>query len=193
MGLGSRGETARRQAIAGVLGLPLLLLSGCGMFSSGPAAPSGSAPCPRVAILADGADLTRFRAGAARDLTAQTLDARIAGFQVRCDYTGSDRRALEIRLTPRFEAERGPAAEGRTADLPWFAALSDAEDTTLIARVAETTRVSFPPNVQRAEATGRPVRVTLPLGERRAAEHVLRVSFQLTPEELALNRQRGPR
>jgi hypothetical protein len=54
--------------------------------------------------------------------------------------------------------------------------------------------VTFPPNVQRAEAVGRPVRVTVPLGEgRRAADYVLRLSFQLTPEELALNRQRGPR
>jgi hypothetical protein len=33
----------------------------------------------------------------------------------------------------------------------------------------------------------------VPLGERRATDLVLRLSFQLTPEELELNRQRGPR
>jgi hypothetical protein len=176
--------------VAAGLALPLLL-SACGGSGSAPAA--GAAPCPRIAILADGADLTRFRSGAARDLTALTVDARIAGFQARCDYAGSDRRSLEVRLTPRFEAERGPAAEGRTADLPWFAVLTDVEDTTLVSRISETTRVTFPANVQRAEATGRPVRVMVPLGERRATDFVLRLSFQLTPEELELNRQRGPR
>lgn len=190
MGLGAGG---RRRAGARALALALpVLLAACGGGGTPP--PSGAAPCPRIAILADGADLTRFRPGAARDLTALTLDARIAGFDASCDYAGRDRDALEVRLTPRFEAERGPAAEGRSADLPWFAALSDSGDTRLFARQAEVTRVTFPPNVQRAGATGRPVRVTVPLGEgRRAADYILRLSFQLTPEELALNRQRGPR
>jgi hypothetical protein len=175
----------------GALGLSLLMVA-CGGSTSLP--PAGAAPCPRIAILADGADLTRFRAGAGRDLTALTLDARITGFQARCDYEGRDQRALEVRLTPRFEAERGPAAQASDVQLPWFVALSDSGDTTILARVAESTPVTFPPNVQRAEAVGRPVRVTVPLGEgRRAADYVLRLSFQLTPEELALNRQRGPR
>ncbi|WP_372623227.1 hypothetical protein [Falsiroseomonas sp.] len=172
-----------------MLALPLLITA-CG----GSPLPAGSAPCPRIAILADGADLTRFRTGAARDLTALTLDARITGFDARCDYAGGDLRALEVRITPRFEAERGPAAAGRGADLPWFVALSDTADTRILARVAQTTPVTFPPNVQRAEASGRPVQVVVPLPEgRRASDYVVRLSFQLTPEELALNRQRGPR
>jgi hypothetical protein len=38
------------------------------------------------------------------------------------------------------------------------------------------------------------VLLSMPLtGGRRAADYVVRVSFQLTPEELALNRQRGVR
>ncbi|HEV7263968.1 MAG TPA: hypothetical protein VGN83_03495 [Falsiroseomonas sp.] len=185
--VGTREAARRRLCVVGGL---TLMVAACGS----PQLPAGSAPCPRIAILADGADLTRFRGGAARDLTARTLDARIAGFNARCDYAGSDRRALEVRITPRFEAERGPAAEGRSADLPWFVALSDAADTRLFARVAQSTPVTFPPNVQRAEAVGRPVQVVVPLPEgRRAADYVLRLSFQLTPEELALNRQRGPR
>lgn len=190
MGLGQLGM--RRGVMAGVMGLPLALAA-CG--SSGTPAPAGgTAPCPRIAILADGADLTRFRPGAGRDLTALTFDARIAGFEARCDFAGRDRQELEVRITPRFEAERGPAAQGATADLPWFVALSDSGDTTVFTRLADTARVTFPPNVQRGSATGRAVRLNMPLGEgRRAADYVVRLSFQLTPEELALNRQRGPR
>jgi hypothetical protein len=179
----------RATVMAGMAGL--LLLAGCGGSGS---PDSGSAPCPRIAILADGADLTRFRAGAARDLTAMTVDARIAGFDASCDYTGRGQRRLDVRITPRFEAERGPGATDRSVDLPWFVALSDAGDANLLDRVASATRVTFTPNVARAQATGRPVRVSMPVGDGvRAGDYIIRLSFQLTPEELALNRQRGPR
>jgi hypothetical protein len=167
------------------------LLAACGGTSApGPA----TAPCPRIAILADGADLTRYRPGAPPDLTAMTIDARIAGFEARCDYTGRGREALEVRITPRFDAERGPAAESRTAELPWFVAVTDAADTAVLERVSGTTQVSFPSNVARALVTGRPALVTLPIGEgQRAVDYIVRLSFQLTPGELEMNRRRGPR
>lgn len=190
MGLG-KGRM-RRGVAMGMLGLPLALAACGGTAGTAPA--GDTAPCPRIAILAEGADLTRFRDGGARDLTALTLDARITGFDARCDFAGRDRQELEVRVTPRFAAERGPAAQGATADLPWFVALSDAGDSTVFTRLTDTTRITFQPNVQRATATGRTARLTMPIGgERRAADYVVRLSFQLTPEELALNRQRGPR
>lgn len=184
----ARGQKLMRAA---VLGVPLAL-AGCG-GSPAPTA-AGAAPCPRIAILADGADLTRYRPGAARDLTGMVLDARIAGFDARCDFTGSDRATLDVRVTPRFQAERGPAASGNTADLPWFVAVTDAGDTEILSRVAATTRIAFAPNVPRTQAAGQAVQVSMPLtGGRRAGDYTVRVSFQLTPEELALNRARGPR
>ena len=183
-----RGGWARGAAVLGVLGL-----AACGgggtRTSDGP-----QAPCPRIALLADGADMTRFRPGGAGELTAMVVDARISGFDATCDWAGRSGRDVTVRLTPRFEAERGPAADGRTLDLPWFVALTDAGDTTLLAREAFSTRLTFPPNVPRATATGQAARVTVPVAEgRRAGEYTLRVSLQLTPEELAFNRRRGPR
>lgn len=187
----AQGSMLRKLVTGGALGLPLLL-GACGGGASAPSA--NAAPCPRIAILADGADLTRFRPGAPRDLTAMTLDARVTGFDARCDFVGRDRRVLEVRVTPRFEAERGPAADGRAADLPWFVALSDAADAAVLERVAATTRVSFPASVTRASATGRPAILSVPVGGNlRAADYAVRISFQLTPEELELNRQRGAR
>jgi hypothetical protein len=176
-----------------LLALPLALAS-CGALPSFESNPAGTAPCPRIAILADGADLTRFRPGAGPDLTAMVLDARLTGFDARCDYAGRDRRSLDVRVTPRFAVERGPAFEGRVAELPWFVAMTDANDTALLERVAATTRVSFAANTPVATATGQPVRLTVPVAEGlRARDYTLRLSFQLTPEELALNRSRGPR
>ena len=180
------------KAVLPALALPMALAA-CGGGSSQPA-PVGGAPCPRIAILADGADLTRYREGAGRDLTAMVVDARVTGFEARCDFAGSDRGVLDVRIVPRFEAERGPAATARSVDLPWFVALSTADDSEVLARIAGTTRIAFAANVPRGQGAGQPVLLSMPLtGGRRATDYVVRVSFQLTPEELALNRQRGPR
>jgi hypothetical protein len=180
----------RRRIGLWMLGMPMLLAA-CG---GGPAPGTAQAPCPRIAILADGADLTRFRPGAPRDLTAMVVDARITGFDARCDFTGRGANAVEVRIVPRFEAERGPAAEGRGAELPWVVVLSDPADQETLARVAGTTAVTFPPNVARTLATGRPAVLTIPAtGEARIAAYPVRIAFQLTQEEFAFNRQRGPR
>jgi hypothetical protein len=183
---------SNRNRLAALAGMGLLAACGGGSL---PGTPAGNqAPCPRIAILADGADLTRFRGGASGDLTALTADARIAGFDASCDYTSRDRSGLQVRLTPRFDVERGPAAEGRTLDIPWFVALTDQADSAVLDRQAFTTRVAFGPNVARTTLAGQTARLTMPLGEgRRATDYTLRLSLQLTPEELALNRARGPR
>jgi hypothetical protein len=166
-------------------------LAGCGGGSS---SGSGQAPCPRIAMLADGADLTRFRPGAPRDLTAMVVDARIVGFDARCDFASRAANAVEVRITPYFEAERGPAAEARGVELPWFVVLSDPGDQETLTRVSGRTLVTFPPNVARTLATGQPVVLTIPMGgETRIADYPVRLSFQLTPDEHAFNRRRGPR
>ena len=54
--------------------------------------------------------------------------------------------------------------------------------------------VVFSRNETRLSALSTPVSVTLPVGEtRRASDYRVYVSFDLTPEDLALNRRRGPR
>jgi len=181
-----------RLARHGVMGLALLALAGCG-GSSGGSAGSGTAPCPRIALLAEGAEVTRYRPGAPRDLTQMAYDAQIVGFNANCDYANRDRTALEVRITPQFAAERGPAAEGRSVDLPWFVVVTDSGDSDILNRVPASTRLTFPANVNRAAATGTPVTLTLPLGERRAADYAVRIAFQLSPEDLAHNRARGIR
>jgi hypothetical protein len=181
-----------RLARQGVIAAALLALAGCGGLGGGSG--SGTAPCPRIAILAEGSELTRYRPGAPRDLSQMAVDARILGFDARCDWASRDRRALEVRVTPRFGAERGPAADGRVVDLPCFVAVTDAGDSQVLERVAATTRLTFPANVGRAGATGTPVTVTLPIGEDRGArDYAVRLSFQLTPDDLVHNRARGVR
>jgi hypothetical protein len=188
---------AHRGAVcAAALALPVAL-AGCGGGSgatAGNVLTAGQAPCPRITILADGADLTQYVPGAPRDLTTMVLDARIAGFDAVCDYASRDRRALDVRVTPRFQVERGPAARGGSLDIPWFIALSDAGDTDVIERQAYTARATLTSNQTRVNTTGQAARLRLPIGDGvSAGNYVVRISFQLTPDQLAQNRSRGPR
>lgn len=177
-----------------VVALPAMLAACGGSESTSNVLTAGQAPCPRITILADGADLTQYVAGAPRDLTTMVLDARIAGFDAVCDYASRDRRALDVRVTPRFQVERGPAARGGSLDMPWFIAVSDAGDTDVIERQAFTARATLASNQTRVNSTGQAARLRLPIGDGvSAGNYVVRISFQLTPDQLAQNRSRGPR
>lgn len=181
--------------------LALLLLASCGSSSSGegaaqatprPTLPS-TAPCPRITIIADAADLTRFRPGPRQDHAALELDARVLGFNARCDFVNRG-DGLEVLVAPGFEAERGPASRAPQAALPWFVAVTDPRDSQIFDKRNYETPVRFPANVARARAQGEEVRMVLPLTEgRRTGDFAVRIGFQLTPDELALNRRRGPR
>jgi hypothetical protein len=178
------------RAIAAIGWVGALALAGCG--GGGTSATAPPAPCPRISILADGADLTRFRPGAGQDLAAMTADARLVGFNARCDYTRR-RDGVTVTLSAVFDVERGPAATGANLDLPFFLAVTDAEDTQVIDRQEFVARVTFAPNLNRQRVQSAAVRLNFPADERLVENHNVRLSFQLTPEELALNRRRGPR
>lgn len=166
------------------------LLAGCA------GGQTGGVPiaCPTPAILADAADLTRHRPGPVRDLTTLEFDARLAGLRGGC-RAGRRDRAVEMDLSPSFTVERGAAAQGRVVDLPWTVAVVDDRTEEPIGRPQRfVERVVFGPNQIRAEIEGRRVTITLPAtGERRVQDYRVLVFFQLTEEELALNRRRGPR
>ena len=149
--------------------------------------------CPRPGILADGADLTRWQPGPVRDLTTLVFDARLTGLNGTC-RPGRGDRTLEVTLTPSFSVERGPAAGGvRVAELPWFVAVVGPGDEVL-QRQTFVERLAFNRGETRGTGGGEPVRLSLPVGEeRRATDYRIFVSFELTPEDVAVNRRRGPR
>ena len=201
-GQGQAGTAAERQgggarraprawpaALAGLAAAALL--AGCG--DNAPEYGS-TAPCPRIALLAEGADQTRFLPGAARDLSAMVVEVRITGFDARCDFAPRDRRRLEVFITPRFEAERGPASTDRSVDVPWFIALTDADDNEVLDHQQRITRIAFAANTPRAGASGQAARVSLPLPEGRVAQnYIVRLSLQLSADELDHNRSRRRR
>ena len=148
------------------------------------------APCPRVTILADGADVTRFRPGAPPDLAAMLVDGRIAGVNASCDYVRGG--GVEVKVSVLMDVERGPAARGNRAEFPWFLAVTSGDDSQLVQRKDALLTVNFEGNQTRSRVTTAPESIIFPPG-RSPAEFRVRVSFALNAEELDRNRRRGPR
>jgi hypothetical protein len=170
---------------AAVAGLLLAGLAGCS-----PDINSFAPVCPESGILADAADLTRY-AGNGRDVTDLVLDGRITGLAGTCKR-GDRRNLLDTSLIVQIEATRGPAAATRTADFTWFVSVTKGDQ--ILDKQDYRQSVTFPENVDRVRVTSDEIPLIFPVppGTSGAAYHIY-VGFQLTPDELALNRQRGPR
>jgi hypothetical protein len=178
---------AMRRVLGAVL--PIALVVAC---SSNPPSRLPVA-CPTPGLLAEGADLTRYSPGPVRDLTTLEWDARLAGLSGGCNR-GKDGRSIDMVLTVGFQVERGAGADTRVVDLPWFVAVVDNRTDQVLSRQTFVDRVSFARNEGRISGQGEPVSLKLPVGESRGAkDYKILVSFVLTPEDLELNRRRGPR
>lgn len=148
--------------------------------------------CPTLALPADLADLTRYREGAAPDLSTVVLDARITAVDANCRRGRRD-QSVDATIALRFQLDRGPAAPNRQVQIPWFIALLD-KDNNIINRQTFLLPAQFGANTTRAAVSSQPVEISFPVGqERRAQDYRIMVGFQLNQEELALNRRRGPR
>jgi len=174
-----------------ILLIPLLAgLAGCGGGDLNAFPPA----CPRAAILGDTADLTRYRPDRAgqggQDLTDMVFDGRITGVSGKCVRGEED--TLNVTATIDMELMRGPAMVGRSGEVPFFVAVTEGQ-RVLEKRVFRI-KAEFPANTDRLRLTSEPVNLVLPIepGKSGAAYDLL-VGFQLSPDELALNRRRGQR
>ncbi len=148
--------------------------------------------CPTLTLPADLADLTRYRPGSPPDLSSVVLDARVTAVDANCRRGRRD-QSVDATISMRFQIDRGPAAPSRAVQLPWFIALLDA-DNNVINRQTFVLPAQFGVNTTRAAVSSQPVEISFPVGqERRAQDYRIMVGFQLTEDELAQNRRRGPR
>jgi hypothetical protein len=120
------------------------------------------------------------------------VDARLTGFQARCDYAPRD-AGLDVTVRVQVAAERGPAAAGRNLNLPYVIAVTDEAESRVLSSGADTLQVTFPEGQRRAEVRGEEMVIRIPGDVRRAGEKTILIGFQLSPEQLAANRRRGVR
>jgi hypothetical protein len=153
--------------------------------------PTEFAPsCPRVAILADAADLSRYRDGGGQDLTDLVLDGRIVGFKGGCER--EDTTSVRTNVAVDIQLLRGPAATGRNTQVTYFIAVRDGD--RILDKQTYNLGISFPGNQDSIRVSAPDVSLIVPVNkEKSAAAYDVIIGFQLSFDELSLNRRRGPR
>lgn len=178
---------ALRAALVAVL---LPLLADCG-----PKRDEFAPVCPRPGLLAEAADLDRYRPstspGGGHDLTDLILHARIIGVKGACQ-PGDTKTQLAVALAVSLDLTRGPAMPGRETDLGFFIAVTEGE--AILDKHIFSTHLAFPPNLDHVVWTSDPTNLVLPISPTKSgAAYSILVGFQLTPDELAQNRARERR
>ena len=100
-----------------------LLLTSCGIL-----APGQAKICPRISLLKEAEAMTRFRVGAGRDLTDVLFEAKVFDIKSSCKYL-NERVRMEAIID--IVAKIGPAANGSSAQVPFFVAIMDSEKTII--------------------------------------------------------------
>jgi hypothetical protein len=160
-----------------------ILLSGCG-----PRANTFAPVCPAVRLIPALADVTRYAGpGPAHDVTDLILQARVTAVNGSCE-AGDDSAVLPAKVQVTLLIQRGPAMQGRDADVPVFLAVTEG-DTVRDKRVFAV-HLAFPPNVDRLTIRSPDIDLDLPVSaDKTGASYGVIAGFQLTPDELAANRR----
>ncbi|WP_428484105.1 hypothetical protein [Rhodopila sp.] len=167
--------------------LPALLLAlfGCGLGRN-----QFAPACPVAQLVPALADLTRYAtagAGGGHDLTDLILQARVVKVNGTCQPTDS-KTILDASVQVSISVQRGPAMRGRQADVPVFVAVAEGNDVR--DKQMFPVHVVFPPNVDRLTLTSQPIDMGLPVSQNvNGAAYNIISGFQLSPDELAANRQ----
>lgn len=154
----------------------LALLAGC-------ASEPETRPCPRAVVLNDAARQVKFN-GQGRDLTDVLFEAEITTGNLVCEY---DENVLDVDLEVNVVASRGPANTDRLANITYFIAVSQT-DQTVLAREEFDITIPFPGNRTRVsgmEEIGQVI--TLPQGMD-GGDYVIYVGLELTRDEIEYNR-----
>ena len=167
--------------------IPALLLSVVGCAPNrGAFAPV----CPTPRLIPALADVTRYAGpGPTHDITDMVLQARVVAVNGSCE-PGDDKSKLPAKVQISISIQRGPAMQGRNADIPVFLAVT--ENDAIRDKKVFPLHLMFPSNVDRLTVTSPEIDMDLPVSsDKSGGAYSIIAGFQLSPEELAINRQSG--
>jgi len=181
-----------------VLALCLLpLLSACEMtdkmaasFRGKPEEHAAALPsCPETGVMQEADRIPVFYGASgkpkAADVAATGVLGRLTG---ACSF--DEPGVAELEVTINFAAEKGPKGVAlRKQSLPYFIAVLS-PDETVLQRQAFSTKVDFDNADKGFASEEHDIRVPVSAKEAAGAYKVV-VGFQLTPEQLAYNRENG--
>jgi hypothetical protein len=174
-----------RVAIRSTVLALLLPLLGCG-----PGRNEFAPLCPSARLVPSLADLTRYAGpGPTYDLRELILQARVVSVQGKCQ-AGPEKSLLPAVVQVSISVQRGPAMKGRDADVAVFLAVAQGE--TIRDKKVYPVHVQFPPNVDRLLISSGDIDLDLPVSRQQSgASYGIIAGFQLSPDELAVNRRAG--
>jgi hypothetical protein len=167
-----------------------LALIAFAVASCGPGKDQFAPACPRPGLVKPLVELSRYR-GASTDIRELVVRARIVDITGSCE-PGDNTRTVVTTAQVVVDVMRGPAMQGDAVSLPVFVAVTDSG--TIYDKTLFWLPVQFAQNVDIARATGKEVRMEIPITpQKSAAAYGIIAGFQLSPEEIATWRRDNPR
>ena len=142
--------------------------------------------CPKPYLLPDATSLARYRS-TGHDLSDLVLSARLTDVQGACAGTlGTKLEGAHAHVV--LVVTRGPAATLSAADVPY--GMGVMRNGQILDEARYVQHVVFPPNVNTVQVTGQELQLKLPTSKGvTGPSYHLYFWLQLTPEQLAANRQ----
>ncbi|NVK20133.1 MAG: hypothetical protein HWE30_15655 [Methylocystaceae bacterium] len=147
-------------------------------------------PCPRITVLRNASELTKFKDGPGRDLIDVLFEAKITNVLSACEYdVDYDTRAgsIHTQVAPVISALRGAANGTRSAEMTYFVAMVD-QNKKILQKNTFPLKLAFPGNLTQNEVRDEPISLTIVTdGSKDGSDFEVYVGFQLTREEMAYN------
>lgn len=177
-----------RLVLPALLATALATLAGCG-----PGKDEFAPVCPTATPLWQAADLARYRdesAAAALDVRDMILAGHIVAIPAKC-MPGDSKGQLAADVSITVQLTRGPAMQGRVADVPLFIAVT--EGNKILEKRVFTPHLVFPVGLDQVTWNSDPIHMVFPVSPTKTgAAYTVIAGFQLTREELAFNRAHSP-
>ncbi len=149
--------------------------------------------CPDYWVVADAANVIKYKDGPGRDLIDIDFEGKITGVQLGC-LSNIDRNTksgiLEIDVTLRMDASRGPANRNRKARFDYFISVVD-KNRKILFREDFPLGINFPGNKTRILFRSNPVTLEVPISPKWSSSYYgIFAGLKLTREELQFNRDK---
>lgn len=150
--------------------------------------------CPNYWVVADAANVVKFRDGPGRDLIDVDYEGKIVGVRLGCVSDidkGTRTGTMEVDVTIRFDVQRGPANRDRKARLDYFIRILDPKKNILKGENLSVV-INFPGNKTRLQFRNTPLTFELPITSQWPNSYYrIFVGFKLTRDELDFNRRKA--
>jgi len=150
-------------------------------------------PCPKSWVIADAANLVKFRQGGGQDLTDIDYEGQITGVRLGCtSHLDKKTRTgtMDLEINVLFDITRGPANHDHKALFKYFVSITD-NARKILYRESFSLPVEFSGNRTRLQIRSDTLALQLPIDPKHDSNYYLVFAgYELTRGELEFNRTR---